>query len=203
MKSFPKARRDNRVTPGTDLCIEGPAGSGNSYFVRAFALANPGMRLAYHHHVASQIIRAVHLDIPTIALLRHPLDCVTSRTSRSPHMIGAMFRQWIRFFRAVDRYGDSVVIGRFESVTTEPAEFIRYVNQRCGTDFYDAMPEEETVFRAMDEAFSGGSAIRRQNPNRPSAERERLKQEIRPRVAEHELASAAVELYDKLSHQAR
>jgi len=114
-----------------------------------------------------------------------------------------MYHQWIRFFRAVDTLRDAVIIGRFETISTDPATFIRYVNHRSDTDFCDAVPEEEAVFRAMDESFSRHTGARRRNPNRPSSERERLKRQIRSRVAEHQLAPAAVALYDKLVQHAR
>jgi len=203
MRSFPRARRQNRVTRHTRVCIEGPSGSGNSFFVNAFALANPDIRVAHHHHVASQVTRAVRLGIPAIALLRHPVDCVTSRTSGSPHMIGALFRQWLRFFRAVGTLGDSVVTVRFETATTSPAEVIRHVNQVHGTTFCDAVPEEGVIFQAMDEAFARQAGQQRSNPNRPSADRERLKRQVRSRVAGHRLAPAAVALYDNLLRHAR
>lgn len=203
MRSFPRARRQNRVTPLTRVCIEGPSGSGNSFFVNAFALANPDVRVAHHHHVASQVKRAVHLGIPAIALLRHPVDCVTSRTSSSPHMIGAMFRQWLRFFRAVDSLGKSVVTVRFETATASPAQVIRYVNQVHGTTFRDAVPEAAVVFQAMDEPFATRAGPQRRNPNRPNADRELLKRQQRPRVAGHRLAPAAIALYDNLLRHAR
>jgi hypothetical protein len=203
MKGYPESRRRSRVTRGTALCIEGPAGSGNSFFVQAFTMANPGIRLAHHHHVGSQITRAVRLGIPTIALLRNPVDCVTSRAGNNPHMIGPMYYQWIRFFRAVETLRDSVVIGRFETITKNPTEFIRYVNQCSGTDFCDALPEEEVVFRAMDESFSGPVGPRRRNPNRPTPERVHLNRQARSRIAEHRLAPDAMTFYDKLSQHAR
>ena len=202
MRQYPKARKRTRVTSQTAVCIEGAPGSGNSYFVNAFGLANPDLRLAHHHHVASQVTRAVRLGIPTIVLLRNPHDSVTSRASRDPNWIGALFRQWLRIYRAVDACGSAVVIGRFETVMANPADFVRHVNRRLGTAFSDELPDPEVVFRALDHSFSALVGAPRRNPNRPCPERERRKGEVRPRVVTHALAPAALALHDRLASRA-
>jgi hypothetical protein len=114
-------------------------------------------------------------------------------------MIGALFRQWLRFFRAIHPCRNAVIIGRFETVTADPADSIRNVKRRSGTVFSDALPQEEAVFRAMDESFSERVGARRHDPNGPRPERDRLKRDIGPRVVEHERAPAAPALHDTLS----
>jgi hypothetical protein len=203
MPSYPHARRRNRVTRATQLCIEGPAGSGNSYFVNVFLMANPGTRVAHHHHVACQITRAVDLDIPAIALLRHPVDSVSSRTNGNPHMIGAMYRQWLRFFQAVDTCGDEVLLSRFDTVTSRPADVIQQVNRQRGTSFSDALPDEAAVFQAMDASFFGAAGTPGPNPNRPRSGRDHDREQTRRRVADHPLAPEAVAMYDTLVTRAR
>ena len=191
-------RNHNLVSQASDLCIEGPAGSGNSFFVNGFAAINPEVRVAHHHHVAAQVKRAVSLGLPTIALLRKPADCVTSRSALNPRLIGAMYRQWIRFFRAVEPIQDDLLIAPFETATQRPAEIVQLLNRRWGTIFRDDFPDADAIFDRMNRSHSAlvGEAIC--NPNIPSHRRELLKKRILPRVLAHPLAAAAAKLYEDL-----
>ena len=62
----------------TQICIEGFPRSGNTYSVSAFKLANKGIKISHHLHVPAQVLLAVQYQIPTIVVIRNPLDAVTS-----------------------------------------------------------------------------------------------------------------------------
>jgi len=202
-KAMPGQRSLTLVDKDTQFCIEAPSGSGNSYFVNGFMMANQDVRLAHHHHVAAQVRRSVHFRVPVLVILRDPVDCVVSRTWHSPLLAGAVFRQWIRFFRAVDEVQDSVLIASFESVTSKPDGVIEGVNARFGTSFDVCFPDEKLVFKRMDAAYSAGAgAPGRRNPNRPDSEKRTLKKQVRPVIEAHGLAKTARGLYTKLMGQA-
>jgi hypothetical protein len=193
------------VVPDTQLCIEAPSGSGNSFFVNGFALANPCVRVAHHHHVAAQIKRAVMFNVPTIVILRNPVDCVVSRSCREPGRITAVYWQWIRFFRAVSKLRDRILLASFRSATKCPGDVLRTLNSTFETKFNANFPKSDDIFRRMDERFMGPTRIRRTqtiNPNRPSPEKEALKKKIRPIVAQHHLSSMALKIYESLVQDA-
>jgi len=79
------------------------------------------------------------------------------------------FHQWLRSFRAIHPCRNAVIIGCFEMVTADPAGSIRYVKR--GEAFSDALPQEEAVFRGMDESFSERVGARRHNANGPRPKR--------------------------------
>jgi len=198
-------RSGNLVEPTSDLCIEAPSGSGNSFFVNGFLMINPGVRLAHHHHVAAQLLRGVALGVPTAVILRDPVDCVVSRCSDASRLIGPVFAQWIRFFTTAEALAPSLLLLSFASVTGNPGEAIERINRRFARSFESRFPEAERVFASMDEAYAHavGDAAGVRNPNRPDPSKADRKRSIRPSVESHRLAPAARALYRRLLGDAR
>lgn len=197
----PTRRIENLVERNTGLCIEAPSGSGSSYFVTGFQKINPDVQVAHHHHVAAQVTRGARFQVPTVALLRDPIDCVVSRTAfwNTPILIGPIFRQWIRFFRAVVQVRDRVLVVSFESVTRKPEEAIKAINGRFDTTFDSRFPKMEQITADMDRAYArvvGG--LGQKNPNLPGAEKEAVKTRFCSLVAAHRLAQPACDLYARL-----
>lgn len=199
---FVRARNRNLVSAATALCIEGPSGSGNSFVVTGFRLLHPDVRVAHHHHVAAQVKRAAALGLPTVVLLRHPADCVASRARGAARMIGPLYLQWLRFFRATHRLRDDVVIASFETATEHPAEVLRAVNRRFGTGFREDFPSAAAVFDEMDRAYSARQGRSAANPNRPSREKDAAKRALRPAIDGHRLREPAARLYESLRRDA-
>jgi hypothetical protein len=197
-RNAPRSR--NLVDPETDVCIEAPSGSGNSFFVQGFLMANPGVRVAHHHHVAAQVKRSVGLSLPTLVILRNPIDCSVSRSKDAPWMVGPVLRQWIRFFQTVEALEASVLRLSFELVTRDPGVAVERVNSRFGCAFEPGFPDAERIFAYMDEgwprALDGPGPSR--NPNRPDHAQAERKLRARPMAESHSLAGDALALYERL-----
>jgi len=201
----PTRRIQNMVCRNTDLCVEAPSGSGNSFFINGFKRINPDVRVAHHHHVAAQVKRGVFFRIPTVVILRDPIACVVSRTAfwKDPYMTGPVFRQWIRFFRVVEQVQDNVLIATFEYVIRKPGEVIEAINNRFDTDFESGFPQMGQIAEDMNRAyaqFTGG--VGQNNPNLPSAEKDAANAGFRSRVKAHRLARPARDLYARLVESA-
>lgn len=189
----------------TDLCVEAPPGSGNTFFVNGFSAANPSVRLAHHHHVAAQVRRAARLSIPTLLIVRDPVACVLSRavSFQSPEAIGPTFREWISFWRGALPVTDHAVVADFPAVTDVPQAVIKQLNVRYNRDWSTAFPSTAEVFASMDEAraaafpsFANRTGF---NPNRPDPRKDQLRAWLGPQVRDHPLASAALSLYDRVA----
>jgi hypothetical protein len=115
LRGAPRSR--NLVGDETDLCIEAPSGSGNSFFVKGFRMINPDARVAHHHHVAAQLKRSAARRVPTVVILRNPIDCVASRSQGAAWLAGPVFSQWIRFFETAEALRAVILPLSFESVT--------------------------------------------------------------------------------------
>jgi hypothetical protein len=180
-----RSESDRIADRNTELVIDGFQRSGNTFAVVAFEMsqARP-VRIAHHLHAAAQIIAAVRMGVPTLVLIRDPVDTVLSHMIREP---GIPARQamssWVGFYEAVVPLEDAVVVADFGDVTTDFGAVIREVNSRFGTSFAEFEHTEENVARCFEiierrnrEAY--GRLVETKVP-RPSAERERLKDEMR------------------------
>lgn len=201
LRGAPRSR--NLVDAATDVCIEAPSGSGNSFFVNGFRMINPEAKVAHHHHVAAQLMRSASLGIPALAILRNPVDCVASRSQHAPWLTGPVFDQWICFFEAAAALRDAVLVLGFESVTGDPDGAVEKLNARFGCHFASAFPAPEAVFARMDAAYALARPGEPRNPNRPDAARAEARSRARRVARDHPLAGAALALYDRLGSAAR
>ena len=121
----------------TQVVIEGFPRSGNTFAVTAFQVAQTeDVRIAHHLHVPTQVIRAAHLQIPVLVLIREPADAVSSLVVREPRITARYaLNYYISFYRAIAGYRSAYVLGPFEEVTSDYAATIERLNTRFGTHF--------------------------------------------------------------------
>ena len=191
---YRRAGENRIVDRDTELVIEGFQRSGNTFAVVAFETSQGRpMRTAHHLHAAAQIVAAVRMRVPTLALIRDPAETVLSHMVREP---GVSARQalsnWIRFYEAVVPLRDRVVVADFAEVTTDFGAVIRVVNSRFGTRFAEFEHTEANVascFELMERRSREhyGALLETKVP-RPSAERERLKASLRGELEADRLA---------------
>lgn len=198
---FPLARATRRDKPElivgsqTELVIEASPRSGNSFAVVAFELAQRPrrVRLAHHSHAPAQVARAVQLGVPTIVIVREPVDACLSLAVRER---GITVRQslstWIGFYERIVPLRAGVVFAGFEAVTRDLGSVIGAVNQRFGTDFarFVHTPEAEgRVFELLehydreDRGLGGESTVAR-----PSEARTSMKEALRSEMDAPSLA---------------
>lgn len=196
-------RRENLVTADTDICIEGPPGSGNTFVVTAFSMANPSTRIAHHHHVRAQLHRARQLEVPTISLLRHPVDCALSRASswETPDRSNVVLGQWVDFFADDSLIDYSLLVG-FESIKSSLEPVVDELNRRYGTTFVSEVPEREAVFVEMDRRRAQRRGRASQNPNRPDERRAERPASWRSIIEASPRAQTAVRRYEELTRDA-
>lgn len=146
------------VERDTDLVIEGFPRCGNTFAVVAFLKAQKQpVKIAHHLHVAAQIRRAVRWDIPTLVLIREPLEAVSSLLVRHPERNPARcLIEYDRFYRLVMSVQDRCVISDFNDTVSALGAVTDRLNQRFDTSF--------AAFRETPENVEGVFAqIERQN----------------------------------------
>jgi hypothetical protein len=164
------------------------------------------MNVAHHLHVPAQIVRGCELGIPTILLVRHPVDAVVSH--RALHKegemvdgkrrealemgIGSYFRSWIDLYRTALEYRDSIVVGRFDDVIQDFGCIVERVNSKYEISFEKFEHTEENVIRVNENrGYHAG----------PSDRREKIKEEVRADLERYKqnaegVIRRAVELYE-------
>ena len=198
---------DRIVGPETELVIDGFERSGNWFAVAGFLrVQRRPVRLVHHLHAPAPLMAGVRLGIPTLVVVRNPLDAVVSQMIQTQ---GVRPKQalaaWIRYYKCVLRVRDRVVVAQFERVTRDFGSVIAEVNAEFGTDFelFESTPENvEASFAWIDEINQQryGTPVETAGA-RPSPEREELKPNIARRVRRPSLARRrehAMALYEEL-----
>lgn len=156
-----RARGKNRnqaVGPRTEVVIEGFPRSANSFAVDAFRAAQPTpVQIAHHLHAPAQIVAGAKRGLPTLLLIRDPMEAVPSL--KALHLQGAeifehpplttslkhFFRIYARFYECVWPWRERYVIGHFPDVTHCFDLVVQSLNERFGTAFTAFDPTEERV----------------------------------------------------------
>jgi hypothetical protein len=211
---FPVFRRRNGyrrllVDEHTDLCIDGFPRSANRFAVGAFEHAQESdISIAHHTHVPAQLLRATVLGIPTVVLIRDPVDAIISsrgleiqiaavndRPEPPMHVsFGQRLQAWIDFYRCVEPCTNRMVVAPFDTVIQDMGSIIDAINRNFGTSFARFVHSEADL-----------SAIRsgRGYHALPSRKRDDLKQQSRRRYhrelgPSHPLVCRACRLFDML-----
>jgi hypothetical protein len=190
------------VGPGTDVCIEGYPRSANTYSFHGFKLRNPDARVAHHLHAPIQIVRAAELGIPCAALIRPPLDAISSLLIFRAGQLraGLAIRAYEDFYTRVAEARDQVILAPFDEVLADPAMIARELNRRFDTAF-DETPYDEATKADLVERIERFDRNRKPDVLRytvPRPEKEDLKPLMRRRVEEHPRFPRALAAYERL-----
>jgi hypothetical protein len=124
------------VTRDTELVMEGFGRAGNTFAWLAFRSAQPRpVRLAHHTHAAAQVITAVRWDIPTLVIVRSPVDSALAHMVLRGVSARSALVAWIRYHRRIMTVRDGFVAAGFDEVTGDFGAVVRRVNEAFGTSF--------------------------------------------------------------------
>jgi hypothetical protein len=196
LRFYMKLRRDlGRVSifssPG--IVIEGYPRSANSYAVCAFRIANGlDMTITSHTHSFVSIKLAVRYKIPTIVLVRNPIDAVASQWFQYPTVsLKTELRRYATFYKEILRYVEGIVLVPFESCISDFGKVIEAVNLKFASSFgiYEPSEENESRVREMvDELDATQRDSGMANPftvSRPSRIRSERKKEAIEQIQQH------------------
>lgn len=199
-------RRARLPSPSSDLHVAGFPRSGNTYAWRLLEETAPDLRVARHLHSLASIRLALRLGVPTVVLVRDPVEAVSSylvRRQASPDhdaLLARLMRRWVRFHRYVERVRHRVAVLPFTDLRTDAWTLIRAASSVMPSPLPvtpgDARQAAERVLDRMRER-------QRHEPPRlsslPDETKERLKAAHRLRVEQHALAGRAASLYRRLT----
>lgn len=173
------------LNPRTQIVIEGPRRSGNTFAVVAFRVAQPApIDVGHHLHAAAHVITAVKREVPCLVLLRDPEDTVVSSVaSFPPTTVSQALGDYVSFYERLTPHRERFLVATFEQVTTDFGMVISALNERFGTVFTRFDHTDENVARCFrlieqryDRALKAAHTVAR-----PSQDRHEHKQELRKR----------------------
>lgn len=194
MVRFQRKRRNRPAKPSDQIVIDGFPRSSNTFSSRAFRFANPDVVASHHMHAPANILLAVRYRVPTVVVIRSPVDAVLSEVIREPRKrLRRGLLEWNSFYSTVLPVLDRVVVGDFSTVTVDYSVVIDEVNRRFGTSFvpYHNSPEsDEEVFASIEAGArargKSGSRLENQVP-RPSKDRADRKAALQAELARPDL----------------
>lgn len=192
------------VTPDTEVVVEAFPRSGNTFAVTALRQAQGRkIHLAHHTHVVGQLALAERLAIPTLTIIRDPIDASASLLVRHPETRpGGALRRYLRFYNYVYDHRQAMTIGSFATLKSDFGMIIDRLNEQFGLSLARFHPSPENlarVFSAIDRInanTTGGAAT---HVARPAVERDQLLAQYRDVLAAHRLAGRAGEVFRRVS----
>ena len=169
-------RMSRAITARTELVVEGFPRCGNTFLVAAIELAEGrDVAISSHVHVPAQVKLAVRRGLPTIVVIRDPLDAVASLMVAAPHIRPRSgLEEFAHHYNELLAYRDRVVVATFEEITRDTGAVIDAVNQRFRTSFahFDHTPDNvAAAFAAVDARFELVHGHRTRALPRPSTSR--------------------------------
>jgi hypothetical protein len=138
---------ERKLTDQTRLCIEGSPRSGNTFACRAMEQASPEpILISSHVHVPAGVMRAVHLNYPTLVLIRQPIDSICSEKIAAPHAtLRSVLDDWVNYYRKIWPSRDGYTVATFEEVIADFGAVTARLNERFGTSFAEFEPSHENI----------------------------------------------------------
>lgn len=188
-------RLSRALTSDTELVVEGFPRCGNTFAVAAIALAQDrAVVISSHVHVPAQVKLAVRRGLPTLVVIRRPVDAVASLIVAAPHVPpAAALLEFAHHYDELLRWRQGVVVATFDEVTRDMGVVIDRVNGRFGTSFGRFEHTKENVaeaFRYVDSRFESVHGHRPRALPRPAQDRAAARDRARMRVEDPAVAQA-------------
>ena len=199
--------RTNILRCEGELYIEGFPRSGNTFAVKAFQNANPGLDVRSHRHIPTFILQAARKQLPGMVVLRNPIDAAISWAIFTGGPLRYALAYYNDYHAVLVKRREPLFFVPFESVTGDFGKVMSDFNQRWGTDYAPFQHTPENVAQCLaqiesDYTSTSGKVAELKVP-RPSVHRQPLRQKLlqelhRSRFVQEELGRANA-LYQKLA----
>ena len=194
----------------TELLIDAFPRSANSFATFAFIQCQTKpVRLSHHLHAPASMIYAARNAVPALTILREPFAACTSLLSYFPQLgVKQAFTDYVRYYDAVHKYVDGIVVVKFETVTRDMGTVIEAVNERFSTSFEVFAHNDENISKVqhqlnMRAAQRFGAKAhdhgRNSTPSAAAASNKQAIGEYLNSLSEQSILKRASELYETIS----
>jgi hypothetical protein len=178
------------IKSSSDICIEGFMSSANTYFAYCFEKSNT-VNLAHHTHLFAQVKRATYYKIPTVILVRNPIDAIASIKCRKPLLsTNYLIKYYITFYRNILTLPTELFItAKFTTVILNYNQVIDQLNQQFNTSFKTHASLDDMKDEYLTWAHDGIKPSKRREINKNT-----LKLDLKRKSSMH----AAMHIYNKI-----
>ena len=166
-----------------DLCLESYPASASSFLYRLILYSHPALRIAHHTHAIASLKLSLKYNVPTVIIIRNPLDAVSSRVVRYDSDLEESISEYIDFYEFIIERIACFRIISFEDVINETSAVLKKITEETGFQFeYDNLEQiKRNVFSGIRELAMKRHGI----ANRialPSSRKEMLKQGVKEKM---------------------
>jgi len=173
------------VSKSTELVIEGYPRSGNTYAIAAFQFSQSRtINVASHVHMIIQLKLGIKWNIPTIVIVREPIDAIISfiiREDVSPRFAIFYYKNYYEYVKEIL---SKIVVIRFSELVNDFNILIKKVNQRYKTNYKGLVNTVENnneifkVVKEMDKIDRGKKNVDSNTVAIPNDNRLKIKRKI-------------------------
>lgn len=159
---------DFTVDKNFDITIEGFMRSGNTFAYYQFKDANKNLNIAHHRHSNTQITFSVRNKIPTLLLIRNPIDVIVSTYIFFDKKIPEkqIAKSWIQFYRPLIKLREEIIISDFNNTINNFAKTVEQVNEFYKTEFCVPQLEDNETFKVIKDNHTIPDVKRLAHPNK-------------------------------------
>jgi hypothetical protein len=142
-----------RITPETELVIEGFPRSGNTFAHFAVLHAEPGAVITSRVHAPAQVKAALQQGVPTLLTIREPVESIASAAVASAHVpISTLLFEYVHFYEELYPLLDRLVVATFDEIVGDFDQVVDALNERFQVGFkpFGHTPEHvDAVFESI------------------------------------------------------
>ncbi len=189
--------KDKLISDKTDICIEGFQRSGNNFFYSFFKRHNRPKDVSHHTHYAQNVIKAINQKLPTVVLIRHPLDALASLITYDDRLsLRVATLAYLRYYRKLIPFLDKLLLVDFTDVISEPDRVIERINDRFGTNYKQSGFTDEEIQQFLNQKKERNKSLGDKSPY-PNAEKNRTNKKNKALIEKHQGYKKCLKLYQQ------
>lgn len=119
------------ISRRTDLCIDGPMRCANHYMLEIISKHYPALSIAHHYHSPGSIKLGIRFNIPSILVIRDPIDQISSCKVFLPHIDVHQFTfEYLHFLLSLYTYHKKIIVSDFSRTINNPSSIVNEIQGR-------------------------------------------------------------------------
>jgi hypothetical protein len=191
----------SRSPKKSQVAVCGFPRSGNTFLGRVLRFSSTGSTsLVNHFHSSAQLIRSVKIGIPSVLILRDPVEVIlslyigyqTKNKKRLP--ITIHYLRYLIYHISLLPYRKKLLVIHFHEIKNNPEYFISLYKKKYGGEFKNITNLKDEVLDSISRDMKPGNELKSSRPNK---EKDDLKYLYKTNVESNILSSFAKIIHSK------
>lgn len=124
---------DNKsiISRQSDLCIDGPMRCANHYMLEIISKYYSTLSIAHHYHSPGSIKLGIRFNIPSILVIRDPIDQISSCKVFIPNIgIDQLIFEYLHFLLSLSSYHKKIIVSDFSRTINNSISIVNEIQGR-------------------------------------------------------------------------